>query len=31
MRIVLPACSRLAGRYIDQITTIVDVEGLGLW
>ncbi|GAX82292.1 hypothetical protein CEUSTIGMA_g9721.t1 [Chlamydomonas eustigma] len=31
MRVVLPACSAIAGRLIDQVTTVVDLEGMGLW
>ncbi len=31
MRVALPACSLAAGRHVDQVTTIVDLEGMGLW
>jgi hypothetical protein len=30
MRVVLPACSYLAGRHIEKITTLIDVGGLSM-
>eukprot|EP00955_Chlamydomonas_euryale_P062171 358302-Chlamydomonas_euryale.AAC.7 len=30
LRIALPACSLAAGRHIDQVTTVVDLEGMGM-
>jgi hypothetical protein len=31
MRVVLPACSLAANTHVDQVTTVVDLEGMGLW
>lgn len=31
MRVALPSCSIAARRHVDQVTIVVDLDGLGLW